>query len=123
MNPEGDLCNKVLTMSLLAPGVVSSDDGQWLLISVARCWAACWQEAVAARGVWAGAIVMTNAMAARAIVDEADIAVACPGLSQGQPKAFILARRGTGPGRAPVKHAAGSISPLRQPAWLRPGNQ
>ena len=72
MNPEDDLCNKVLTMSLLAPGVFSSDDGQLLLISVARCWAACWQEAAAARAVSANAIVIMNAMAARAIVDEAD---------------------------------------------------
>jgi hypothetical protein len=93
MNPEGDLCNKMLIMSLLAPGVFSSDDGQLFLIRVARCRAACWQEAAAARAVLADAIVMTNAMAARVIVDEADIAVACPALSREQPKAFIFARR------------------------------
>ena len=93
MNPEGDLCNKVLTMSLLAPGVFRSDDGQLFFISIARCWAACWQEAAAARAVLAKAIVIMNAMAAHAIVDEGDIVVACPGLSRERLKAFIFARQ------------------------------
>jgi hypothetical protein len=93
MNPEGDLCNKVLTMSLLAPGVFSSDDGQLFFISIVRCWAASRQEAAAACAVLANAIVIVNAMAARAIVDERNMTVACPGLSQEQLKAFIFARQ------------------------------
>src|ERR1700738_1631853 len=93
MNPEGDLCDKVLTMSLLAPGVFSSDDGELLFISIARCWAASWKEAATARAGLANAIVIMKAMAARAIVDEGDMTVACPGLSQEQPKAFNFARQ------------------------------
>jgi hypothetical protein len=79
-------------MSPVAAGVFSSDDGELFLISVTRCRAACWQEA-AARAVSANAIVIMKAMVARAIVDEGDIIVACPGLSQEQLKAFIFARQ------------------------------
>jgi hypothetical protein len=73
--------------------LVGSDDGELLLTRVTRCRAACRQEAAAALASLANAIVIMKAMAVRAMVDDRDMTVACPGLSQEQLKAFNFVRQ------------------------------